>query len=114
MKTTNGTQYQCLPTERETHIRFDPVDKVWIAWSNMPKYIDQFKRQGWKITEEDENGIYFEAQAHAVKIMPAEKKKRQLTEKQREALAKNGFASRKQSEEGTRDNNADITLHKEE
>jgi len=38
-----------------------------------------------------------------------EKKKRQMTDKQREALAKNRFPSRKQSEEFSRDNNADET-----
>lgn len=112
MKTANGTEYNCRPEERETHIRWDPVGKVWIAWSCIPKHIDQFKRQGWTITEENKDGLFFEAPAHAVKIMPAEKKKRQMTDKQREALAKNRFPSRKQSEEFSRDNNADETPYK--
>jgi len=112
MKTANGTEYNYLPEERETPLRYDYVDKTWYAWSNIPKHIDQFKRQGWEITKEDQYGTYFKAPAHAVKIMPAEKKKRQMTDKQREALAKNRFPSRKQSEEFSRDNNADETPYK--
>ena len=106
MKTANETQYKCSPEERETTIRYDYVAKVWIAWSNIPRQIDQMKRQGWTVLSEDQYGVKFEAPAHAVKIMPTVKKQRQLSDKQREALAKNRFPAKKQAAEKTRDNNA--------
>ena len=112
MKTINGTNYTYLPEERETHLRYDYVDKAWYAWSCIPKHIDQMKKQGWTVTSEDQYATYLTAPAHAVKIMPAEKKKRQMTDAQREALKKNGFASRKHDDEKTRDNNANETLNK--
>ena len=112
MKTANGTNYTYLPEERETHFTYDYVMKMWKAWSNIPKHINQMKGQGWTITKEDQYGTYLTAPANAVKIMPAEKKKRQMTDAQREALKKNGFASRKRDDEKTRDNNANETLNK--
>lgn len=110
MKTANGTNYIYLPEERETHLRYDYVDKAWYAWSCIPKHIDQMKRQGWTVTKEDQYATYLTAPAHAVKIMPAEKKKRQMTDAQREALRKNGFASRKKEEEIPHDNNVEGAL----
>lgn len=112
MKTANGTEYKYLPEERETHHRYDPMEKAWITWSNIPKDIDKMKRAGWTVVLEDQYGVKFKAPAHAIKIMPAEKKKRQMSEKQRAALAKNRFPSRKQTEEISRDNNADETPYK--
>lgn len=106
MKTANGTEYTYLPEERETHLTYDYVTKTWRAWSNIGKHIDQMKKNGWTIEKEDQYGATLTAPVHAVKIMPAEKKKRQMTEKQRAILAKNRFPSRKQSEEIPRDNNA--------
>lgn len=105
MKTVTGTQYTYLPEERETHHRYDPIEKAWITWSNIPKDIERMKRQGWTLLHEDQYGAKFTAPPHALKIMPAEKKKRQLTEKQRASLAKNGFAARKHDTEISRDNN---------
>ena len=105
MKTATRTQYTYLPEERETLHRYDPIDKVWVTWSNIPKDIERMKRAGWTVVLENQYGVKFIAPAHAIKIMPAEKKKRQLTEKQRAALAKNGFAARKHDAEISRDNN---------
>lgn len=111
MKTANGTNYTYLPEERETYHRYDPIEKAFFSWSNIPKDIDKMKRAGWEIVLEDQYGVKFKAPPHAIKIMPAEKKKRQLSEKQREALAKNRFPSQKQQAEKTRDNNAAVTLY---
>jgi len=75
--------------EQETIIRRDCEGLH--AWSNVPSDINRFKEQGWRIVKEDRYGIKFDAPDHAIRIMPAKKRKRELTEKQRAALAKNSF-----------------------
>lgn len=111
MNRTNGTNHTYRLEERETHHRYDTIKKAWITWSNIPKDIEKMKRAGWTVILEDQYGVKFAAPAHAIKIMPAEKKKRQMSEKQRAALAKNRFTSRKQAEKNSCDNNADKTFY---
>ena len=111
MNTTNGTNYTYLLEERETHHRYDPIEKAWITWSNIAKDIERMKRAGWTVVLEDQYGVKFIAPADAIKIMPAKKKKRQMSEKQRAALAKNRFTSRKQAEENSCENNAEKILY---
>ena len=98
MKTATGAEYRYSREELETIHRYDAVDKAWYTWSNIPKHIQQMKKLGWEVVKEDQYGVKFKAPEHAVKPMPAEKKKRQLTEKQRAALARNRFTSRKARE----------------
>ena len=109
MKTADGREYSYCKEEQETIHRYDAVDKAWYSWSCIPKHINELKEKGWEIVKEDQYGVKFKAPAHAVKIMPAEKKKRQLSEKQREALAKYGFGAREQAQRDSRDTIADET-----
>lgn len=104
MKTATGAEYRYSREELETIHRYDAVDKAWYTWSNIPRDIQTMKKLGWTIVVENQYGVKFKAPEHAIKLMPAEKKKRQLTEKQRAALARNRFTSRK-----TRDNIAGET-----
>ena len=78
--------------EQETVIRRDKEGLH--AWSDIPYDIKRFKEAGWTIVYEDKYGVKFTAPDHAIQIKPAEKRKRQLTEAQKAALAKHAFASR--------------------
>ena len=40
-----------LSEERETHLYYDPVDKRWKAWTNMPEWGRKLLRCGWKLIE---------------------------------------------------------------
>lgn len=37
--------------EREVHLWFDPVDKVWLAEVQIPAYMSKFEKQGWELVE---------------------------------------------------------------
>ena len=78
--------------EREVHIWLDDIGRVWRAESSILKYINAFRRAGWKEIrcESDDKGVpviaQFEAPAHAISIRKAERVKREMTEEQRQAL----------------------------
>lgn len=76
--------------DQETIIRRD-ADGLH-AWSNVPCDIKEFKEKGWSVVIEDKYGVKFTAPDHAISIRPAEKRRRQLSEKQRQALARHAFA----------------------
>lgn len=94
MMTANGTEYTYLPEERETILRYDHVDKTWYAWSCIPKHINDMSKKGWELVNEDQYGAKYKAPVHAVKIMPAEKRKREMSEAQKAALARHAFTAR--------------------
>jgi len=35
--------------ERETHMRTDPIDNVWIVDSSIPKDYKKFEKMGWEV-----------------------------------------------------------------
>lgn len=71
--------------EREVHLWLDDIDRVWKAEASILKYINAFRRAGWKeiSCENDSKGIpviaRFEAPAHAITIRKAERIKRKTT-----------------------------------
>lgn len=79
--------------EKETVMRYDYVDKVWIMDSTISTHYNKALRQGWTpLTEyvyEDGTvyGYKLEAPGRAVTIRSVEKK--QVSEKQMENLTKN-------------------------
>jgi hypothetical protein len=77
--------YSVLMEEKETTLRYDPIQKLWYAWSNIPKHIYAMERRGWKATHEDEYGVRLEAPEHAVRI--ASTQKREMTAEQKAALS---------------------------
>lgn len=78
--------------EREVHLWFDDIGRVWKAEASILKYINTFRRAGWKEIScaNDDNGVpviaQFEAPAHAISIRKAERKKRGMTDEQKQAL----------------------------
>ena len=113
MKTADGREYSYRTEELETIIRYDAVDKMYHVRSNIKRDVKEMKAKGWVPTHESEYEVSFLMPRHAIKFMPAEKKKRQLSEKQREALAKNGFGARRKAGGDVRDIIADETPHDE-
>ena len=75
--------------EKETIIRRD-VEGLH-AWSNVPADIRELKEKGWTLIREDMWGATFTAPDHAIRILPAVRQKRPLTERQRQALASHAF-----------------------
>lgn len=84
MRTTNGADYAYSLVEQETIYRYDAVDRLWHAWSCIPRHIAELKRQGWTLVRETEDGAEFKAPAFALK--PGKAQKRELTQEQKEAL----------------------------
>lgn len=70
--------------EQETIIRRDK-DGLH-AWSNILSDIRQFRKQGWTVEKEDRYGVSFIAPDHAISIRPAVKRKRQMSDEQKQAL----------------------------
>lgn len=77
--------------ERETVLRFDYLEQCWYVDTSIPKHINKFKKQGWEITSQtiNENGniqaVEFKCNnLSSITIGKAEKKKRELTEEQRQ------------------------------
>jgi hypothetical protein len=72
--------------ERETLLRYDPIDKMWFMDSSVPKHFRKALKQCWTPTKQyiDEDGIVSEmtliAPERAITIRSTEKK--QLSEKQ--------------------------------
>lgn len=86
MRTTNGTDYAYSLVEQETICRYDQVDRLWYVWTCIPRHIAEFKRQGWTLLKETQDGAEFKAPAFALK--PGKAQKRELSQEQKEALAR--------------------------
>ena len=91
MKTTN---YSLV--EQETIYRYDAVDRMWYAWSCIPRHIAALQRQGWELVKQTEDGAEFKAPVYALK--PGKAQKRQLTDDQRASLAQRLKTHRNQAE----------------
>lgn len=98
------------PSEREMTINIAlNENEEWIAeiYTNIHKYYNRCKKQGWKQTSEtihtDGSWISatFEAPAKAITIGKANKPKRQMTEEQKQAAAQRMANWRKIKERGT-------------
>lgn len=76
--------------ERETLLRYDPIEKKWFMDSSVPKHFRKALNQSWTPIKQyiDEDGIVSEmvlvAPERAITIRNSEKK--QLSEKQRDNL----------------------------
>lgn len=76
--------------ERETLLNYDPIEKVWIMESYIPKHFRRVIKQGWtpirKYVYEDGTvcGMVFTAPERAITFRNVDKK--QLSEKQLKAL----------------------------
>lgn len=80
--------------ERETLLRFDYLDQCWYVETSVPTHITKFKKQGWEIVAQtlskDGNVQAVEFKCNnpsSISIGRAEKRKRELTEEQRQKLA---------------------------
>ena len=80
--------------EREVHLWFDPVEKVWMLDAFIPKYFRKAIKQGWtpirEYVYEDGTicGMSLIAPERAISIRNVEKKK--ISEKQRTNLNTDG------------------------
>ena len=79
--------------ERETLLRFDYLDQCWYVETSVPTHITKFKKQGWEIIAQtlSKDGsiqaVEFKCDnPSSISIGRAEKRKRELTEEQRENL----------------------------
>ena len=96
--------YTISQEERETLLRYDYLDQCWYVETSVPTHITKFKKQGWEIVSQtvNENGnvqvVEFKCDnPSSVIIGKAEKKKRELTEEQRESLRQRMKEMRKKS-----------------
>lgn len=85
MKTTTGTYRSYSLVEQETIYRFDAVDRIWYAWSCIPRHIAKLKAQGWQLVKQTEDGAEFTAPEFALK--PGKAQKRQLSDEQKAQCA---------------------------
>lgn len=90
--------------ERETLLRFDYLDQCWYVETSVPTHITKFKKQGWEIVSQtlSKDGsiqaVEFKCDnPSSIIIGKAEKKKRELTEEQRESLRQRMKEMRKKS-----------------
>lgn len=79
--------------ERETLLRFDYLDQCWYVETSVPIHITKFKKQGWEIVAQtlskdgSVQAVEFKCNnPSSISIGKAEKRKRELTEEQRENL----------------------------
>lgn len=42
--------------ERETILRFDYMDQMWYAWTNVPAHITKFQKQHWEMVRCNKDG----------------------------------------------------------
>lgn len=76
--------------ERETHLNYDPIEKIWTMTSSVPKHFRKALKQGWipvrQYVYEDDTvcEMVLTAPERAVTIRSTEKKK--LSDKQLAAL----------------------------
>ena len=83
--------YTISQEENETLLRYDYIDQCWYVETSVPTHITKFKKQGWEIVSQtvNENGnvqvVEFKCNnPSSITIGKAEKKKRELTEEQRQ------------------------------
>lgn len=65
--------------EMETVLRYDYVDKVWIAYSCIPKHINKLEKSGWVVKERGSDYATFTAPQNAVTIRSIIKKEKNET-----------------------------------
>ena len=80
--------------ERETLLRFDYLEQYWYVDTSVPTHITKFKRQGWEVVSQtiNEDGIVQAVEFRctnpsSITIGNVKKRKRVLTEEQRQKLA---------------------------
>ena len=72
--------------EKETHISYDLIDKVWVMYSTIPKHFNKATRQGWTPVKQyiyDDDTVYgmvLTAPERSITIRNVEAK--QMSEKQ--------------------------------
>lgn len=54
---------QYLMDERETHLHYDAVEKMWSAYTNIPEHMRKLQAKGWELRRigTDETGKPIEA-----------------------------------------------------
>lgn len=83
---TIKVSYKPTIEERETHLNYDPVDKLWVMDSSVPKHFRKAIKQGWTLirqyVHEDGTvcGMVLTAPDRAITIRSTTKK--QMSEKQ--------------------------------
>lgn len=52
-----------LTEERETHLHYDPIDREWSAYTNIPEHMRKLRAKGWREVRVglDEGGEVIEA-----------------------------------------------------
>ena len=89
----NKINYSISQEERETLLRYDYLDECWYVETSIPTHITKFKKQGWEMVSQTVNHlgsvqvVEFKCNnPSSITIGKAEKKKRELTEEQRQKL----------------------------
>lgn len=88
-----ATNTRLTREEREVILNYSEMDNKWYADVTITKYMNKFKKQGWKIvgTQYYPNGdvmsMQFEAPVHSITIRPLEKTKREFTDEQKLAMS---------------------------
>ena len=91
-----NASYTYSLVEQETIFRYDAVDRLWYAWSCIPRHIKRLQEQGWQIIKQTQDGTEFIAPEFALK--PGKAQKRQLTDEQRAERASRLKSPRIQAE----------------
>lgn len=57
-----------LEEERETILRYDPIDQKWYAWTTYPPHIRKLTAQGWTVLRQTESeGLIIDSEFSAPK-----------------------------------------------
>lgn len=86
--------------EYEVILNYDYIAGQWTAWTNIPAYINKFRKQGWSVRREDKYddgsvcSVTFTAPKPSVSIGKAVRPKRNLSDLQRLELRKRATAMR--------------------
>ncbi len=79
-----------IPEERETHLNFDYIDKVWYMESSIPRHINKALKSGWTPIEQH---TYEDGTICSMKFIAAERgitiktpKKRELSDEHKAKL----------------------------
>lgn len=73
---------QYLTEERETHLHYDLIDKVWTAYTNIPEHMRKLQAKGWEVRRvgTDETGkpieMFLAAPKNAITFRDLTKPKR--------------------------------------
>ena len=92
METIKVAGIKLTNEEREVHLWFDPIERVWMLDAFVPKYFRKAIKQGWTPVREyvyDDGtvcGMSFIAPERAISFRKPEKKK--ISEKQRTSFKK--------------------------